>query len=420
MTAFQPGSGPGAARPQRILMMGPNHGGKTSMAKVIFENWEPARTQYQGKTSGKVLEEVFLLGRLFSFTDCGGQVSYFDDYLRDPFLFVDVAALVFVVDASLFFQTASDDSAVATTSSSATAAPAGSLAVGGGGNNAMDGGADGVDGDSSAGGGGGAPGGSRRGGTSVAGRGWTPQIICDVFARVMRVLRERSPAAHVCLMLNKMDRVGNAAAAALNRDQAEAVLADYARRLQLAAYSCTAADAASVSAEHLDAAVPLYRTSIFNSSIVVAWSQVVARLLQPDAALATLRAWLDRMRESSGGEILEASLLDSATLLCVAVSSVFPGASMASEVAIRAKRQRLKGMLFAEVTDPLYTMVWQPCVGGRLQLLLVGDGRLTTPGVTQLNAQRVGDWLHAMAVDPGLAPPWSADVVQVRQLLGTM
>ena len=57
--------------------------------KVIFENWEPARTQYQGKTSGQVREDIFLFGRkMFTFFDCGGQVSYFDDYLKDPYLFI--------------------------------------------------------------------------------------------------------------------------------------------------------------------------------------------------------------------------------------------------------------------------------------------------------------------------------------------
>lgn len=418
-----PAVGASAAAPakqqhRRLLAMGPSDCGKTSMTRVVFENWEPARTQYQGKTSMAVREEIFLFGRrVFSFFDCGGQVSYFDGYLKDPYLFNDCAALVFVIDATLFFLQQDQD---ITDRDRETA------------------------------------------------RTWSPQTIRDIFSKTVTALRDKSPDARVFLMFNKMDKVASSATVNLSVEQIDLVLAESAQRLQQqtvdifnraphrasgaaeaeggdhANQAVTAAgaeggegsgavssagggggggaakegDADCSRAPTLDEQVPCFRTSIFGNSIMDAWSSVLVQLLEPQAAVAVLRQWLERIRASAGGEILEACIVDSSTLLTVACSTAFGRTPLASEAAIRAKRQRLKGLEYVSITHRDYNLVWQPLLPHRLQLLLVGDARLSSPGVTQLNAERIADAFCSRFVDDRLPPPWPEDVVQVKQLLG--
>lgn len=385
---------PGQQR--RILAMGPGDGGKTSMTRVCFENWEPARTQVQGKTSMAVREEIFLFGRrVFSFFDCGGQVSYFDGYLKDPYLFNDCAALVFVVDVTLFFLQQEDHSSNSETSETAV---------------------------------------------------WSPQTIRDVFAKTVAVLHEKSPDARVFLLFNKMDKIPSSATANLTLEQIDAVLTESARKLQQATVdiflhnksgdgsatsggdveSAGAAIAAAASGEKhllatLDEQVPCFRTSIFSNSIVRAWSHILVQLLEPQSAVMALQSWLDRIRASSGGEIMEAGIIDSSTLICLAASSSFSPNNLASECGIRAKRQRLKGLEFVAINSPEnYNMVWRPLLPNRLQLLLVGDGKLCSPGVTQLNAERIAEAFCSRFVEDSFPPPWPEDVVEVKQLLGLL
>jgi GTPase SAR1 family protein len=406
---------------KRILAMGPGDAGKSSSIRVCFENWEPARTQYLGKTSMAMREEVFLFGRrMFSFFDCGGQVSYFEGYLKDPYLFNDCCALVFIIDATLFFLAQQDG----------TRGGGGALIGGGGGGM----------------------------GDSDEARTWTPQTVRDVLSKVVTALREKSPDARVFVMFNKMDKVPTATAH-LSAEEIDAVLIENQRKLQQAAvdaYRAAAAsrgdsdptaaddfatgvdeasallaamDANSAGAANraskalvvspLDKHVPCFRTSIFSNSIVHAWSRVLVQLIEPQRAVAHLNSWLAKIRASAGGEILEVCILDSSTLLCLAGSSCFSPTLLASECAIRAKRQRLRGLECVSITHDKYNMVWQPLLQNKLQLLVVGDAmRRCTPGVSQLNADRITAAFRTRFVDDS-PTPWDDDIVQIKSLLGT-
>jgi Ras-related GTP-binding protein A/B len=98
---------------QKVLLMGPHNGGKTSMRSVIFANYLARDTSKLGATVEVLRSQVKLLGSfMLNMWDCGGQMNYIRGYLdkQRQQTFSNVAALIYVCDAPVLSRAVEDRS----------------------------------------------------------------------------------------------------------------------------------------------------------------------------------------------------------------------------------------------------------------------------------------------------------------------
>lgn len=86
---------------KKILLMGSEGAGKTSMHSVIFANYPAKDTHKIGYTVEKKEHKLRFMGNLtFNLWDCGGQDTFMDNYFmvqREP-LFKNVEVVIYVFD----------------------------------------------------------------------------------------------------------------------------------------------------------------------------------------------------------------------------------------------------------------------------------------------------------------------------------
>jgi len=96
---------------QKVLLMGPHNGGKTSMRSVIFANFLARDTGRLGATVEMMRSQIKVLGSfVLNMWDCGGQTAYIRGYLdkQRQQTFSHVAALIYVCDAPVLSRAAEE------------------------------------------------------------------------------------------------------------------------------------------------------------------------------------------------------------------------------------------------------------------------------------------------------------------------
>lgn len=96
---------------QKVLLMGPHNGGKTSMRSVIFANFLARDTGRLGATVEMMRSQIKVLGSfVLNMWDCGGQTTYIRGYLdkQRQQTFSHVAALIYVCDAPVLSRAAEE------------------------------------------------------------------------------------------------------------------------------------------------------------------------------------------------------------------------------------------------------------------------------------------------------------------------
>eukprot|EP01038_Epipyxis_sp_PR26KG_P005937 gene5937-8185_t len=84
---------------QKILLMGRSGSGKTSMRSIIFANYMAKDTARLTKTNDVEHTNVRFLGNLvLNLWDCGGQYTFFGNYLESEAIFRNVEVLIYVFD----------------------------------------------------------------------------------------------------------------------------------------------------------------------------------------------------------------------------------------------------------------------------------------------------------------------------------
>ena len=86
---------------KKILLMGSEGAGKTSMHSVIFANHSGKSTKQLGYTSGKKEHQLDFMGNLkFNLWDCGGQDTFMDNYfmVQRETIFKNVEIVIYVFD----------------------------------------------------------------------------------------------------------------------------------------------------------------------------------------------------------------------------------------------------------------------------------------------------------------------------------
>ncbi|KAE9525103.1 hypothetical protein AGLY_014517 [Aphis glycines] len=89
-------------RKVNILIMGRGSSGKTSMRSIIFDNYEPIDTRRLCATNEIETTHFPFLGHmLFNIKDCGGQDTFFNDYLshKRRHLFHNIDVFVYLFEA---------------------------------------------------------------------------------------------------------------------------------------------------------------------------------------------------------------------------------------------------------------------------------------------------------------------------------
>eukprot|EP00276_Gloeochaete_wittrockiana_P001688 CAMPEP_0184672458 /NCGR_PEP_ID=MMETSP0308-20130426/86111_1 /TAXON_ID=38269 /ORGANISM="Gloeochaete witrockiana, Strain SAG 46.84" /LENGTH=303 /DNA_ID=CAMNT_0027119785 /DNA_START=12 /DNA_END=923 /DNA_ORIENTATION=+ len=85
----------------KVLLMGKQFSGKTSMRSIIFANYIPRDTTRLGATLEVELSQVRLLGNLvLNLWDCGGQKTFMENYFESQrdHIFRNVEVLIYVFD----------------------------------------------------------------------------------------------------------------------------------------------------------------------------------------------------------------------------------------------------------------------------------------------------------------------------------
>lgn len=85
----------------KVLLMGTAGSGKTSMRSIIFANFLARDTDMLGATLDVQHDHIRFLGRLnLNLWDCGGQIKFFDNYIksRRDNVFGNVKVLIYVFD----------------------------------------------------------------------------------------------------------------------------------------------------------------------------------------------------------------------------------------------------------------------------------------------------------------------------------
>jgi hypothetical protein len=130
--------------------------------------------------------------------------------------------------------------------------------------------------------------------------------------------------------------------------------------------------------------VQIFLTSIFNSTIIEAWSCVVQSLLSPHVGV--LQAFARATVEANDDWLLEAAVIERTTFLCLALASQFD-APVTHEFSAGLKKAKLISHLVhaATVTHAGHSMSLHP-FSENTMLLLVADGA-TPAEVVRWNAE---------------------------------
>jgi Ras-related GTP-binding protein A/B len=85
---------------EKVLLMGRNEAGKTSMQSIIFSQMKPKETEYLMYTNKINVSSINFLGTEFTLADCGGQQTHLDEYLSKypEDVFSNVTMLIYVFD----------------------------------------------------------------------------------------------------------------------------------------------------------------------------------------------------------------------------------------------------------------------------------------------------------------------------------
>lgn len=85
---------------EKVLLMGRNEAGKTSMQSIIFSQMKPKETEFLMYTNKINVSSINFLGTEFTLADCGGQQTHLDEYLSKypEDVFSNVAMLIYVFD----------------------------------------------------------------------------------------------------------------------------------------------------------------------------------------------------------------------------------------------------------------------------------------------------------------------------------
>lgn len=97
---------------KKVLLMGPQRSGKTSMRSMIFANYMPRDIERLMLTHEIDRSEVTFLGNLtLHLWDCGGQVGFIDNYLQKQraAIFGNVAVLIYVMDIEVLSKNLSEN-----------------------------------------------------------------------------------------------------------------------------------------------------------------------------------------------------------------------------------------------------------------------------------------------------------------------
>jgi Ras-related GTP-binding protein A/B len=86
----------------KVLLMGKENVGKTSMKTVMFANSAPKETMVLGYTHGVSEFKLNLLGNLkINLLDCGGQDEFMEQYFdsKKDDIFPDTEIMIFVIES---------------------------------------------------------------------------------------------------------------------------------------------------------------------------------------------------------------------------------------------------------------------------------------------------------------------------------
>ena len=86
---------------KKLLLMGSEGAGKTSMHSVIFANYPTKNTHKIGYTTDRKEYQIHFMGNLtFSLWDCGGQDTFMENYfmVQRETIFKNVQVVIYVFD----------------------------------------------------------------------------------------------------------------------------------------------------------------------------------------------------------------------------------------------------------------------------------------------------------------------------------
>ena len=84
----------------KVLLMGRNEAGKTSMQNIIFSAMKPRETEFLMYTNKINVTKITFLGTEFTLADCGGQKTFLDEYTKKfpEQVFSNCQMLIYVFD----------------------------------------------------------------------------------------------------------------------------------------------------------------------------------------------------------------------------------------------------------------------------------------------------------------------------------
>jgi Ras-related GTP-binding protein A/B len=328
----------------KVLLMGPNGGGKTSMRSMVFANYLARDTARLGPTTHlHNLRVVFLGNFVLNMWDCGGQVKYLDEYLstRRQNIFSGVAILVYTCDISALARDVVVDNGSGDPS---TQPPAGLVAPSG------------------------------KGGDTGGSQIWTRTQILDNLRNVVTSVREFSPEARLFVILHKTDLIAQGDRELIFRMRRDEMVQSLPEQFQQD--------------------IHFFATNIWDDSLFDAWSEMLKYLL-PN--MDALHQQLRFLAAAIGEDCSEVLLLERSTFLAVArvrTSGAEEDAPSAAKVSNTLKHFRLachkSSNPFTELVfhlPPLLSLLTPFGKNTFIMIVFRDAGVTTTPAMARLNLE---------------------------------